>query len=84
MLVGTACVRHPARPSLCAVASSTAELPPEVGTPPSLQGLSDTYAVIDIGGVQHIVEEGRWYTCNRLEVGPGPLSPIHTMQIAVA
>ena len=32
-------------------------------------GLGDTYAVIDIGGVQHIVEEGRWYTCNRLEVG---------------
>jgi hypothetical protein len=40
-----------------------------MGTPPSMQGLADTYAVVDIGGVQHIVEEGRWYTCNRLSVG---------------
>ncbi len=33
-----------------------------------MRGLAATYAVIDIGGVQHIVEEGRWYTCNRLAV----------------
>lgn len=25
----------------------------------------------DIGGHQMLVEEGRWYTCNRLEVGSG-------------
>jgi ribosomal protein L21 len=36
-----------------------------------MRGLADTYAVIDIGGVQHIVEEGRWYTCNRLAAEPG-------------
>ncbi|KAK9833978.1 hypothetical protein WJX81_000391 [Elliptochloris bilobata] len=29
------------------------------------------YAVIDIGGHQMLVEEGRWYTCNRLEAEPG-------------
>jgi ribosomal protein L21 len=42
-----------------------------MATPPSMQGLADTYAVVDIGGVQHIVEEGRWYTCNRLSAEPG-------------
>merc|ERR1712224_386098 len=31
----------------------------------------DKYAVIEIGGVQKIVEEGRHYTCNRLKVTPG-------------
>lgn len=29
---------------------------------------ADKYAVIDVGGTQHLVEEGRWYTCNRLQV----------------
>lgn len=33
-----------------------------------MRGLAATYAVVEIGGVQHIVEEGRWYTCNRLAV----------------
>lgn len=55
-------------PVASAVASPPAELPAEVATPPSMQGLADQYAVVDIGGVQHIVEEGRWYTCNRLAV----------------
>jgi large subunit ribosomal protein L21 len=32
---------------------------------------SDKYAIIDVGGVQHLVEEGRWYTCNRLKASPG-------------
>lgn len=54
--------------AFAAVASPPAELPAEMATPPSMQGLADTYAVVDIGGVQHIVEEGRWYTCNRLAV----------------
>ncbi len=35
---------------------------------PSYAGATDTYAVVDIGGHQLIVEEGRWYTVNRLEV----------------
>jgi hypothetical protein len=35
---------------------------------PSYAGAADTYAVVDIGGHQLIVEEGRWYTVNRLEV----------------
>ena len=35
---------------------------------PSYVSVSDNYAVIDVGGVQHLVEEGRWYTCNRLNV----------------
>merc|ERR1712196_362725 len=29
------------------------------------------YAIIEIGGVQKIVEEGRYYTCNRLQVEVG-------------
>lgn len=29
---------------------------------------ADVYAVVEIGGHQLIVEEGRWYTVNRLEV----------------
>lgn len=32
---------------------------------------TDKYAIIDVGGVQHLVEEGRWYTCNRLKASPG-------------
>lgn len=35
---------------------------------PSYAGVRDTYAVVEIGGHQLIVEEGRWYTVNRLEV----------------
>merc|ERR1711924_466621 len=46
-------------------------------TPISLVGNSgnfrplDNYAIIEIGGVQKIVEEGRYYSCNRLpaEIG---------------
>jgi ribosomal protein L21 len=34
---------------------------------------SDKYAIIDVGGVQHLVEEGRWYTCNRLNAAPGDI-----------
>merc|ERR1711988_1700651 len=32
---------------------------------------ADNYAIIEIGGVQKIVEEGRYYSCNRLpaEIG---------------
>merc|ERR1719408_701762 len=32
---------------------------------------SDTYAIIEIGGVQKIVEEGRYYSCNRLQAKIG-------------
>ena len=39
---------------------------------PSYVSVSDNYAVIDVGGVQHLVEEGRWYTCNRLNVRSCP------------
>lgn len=39
---------------------------------PSYVSLSDNYAVIDVGGTQHLVEEGRWYTCNRLNVRSEP------------
>ena len=35
---------------------------------PSYAGAADTYAVVELGGHQLIVEEGRWYTVNRLEV----------------
>jgi hypothetical protein len=40
----------------------------ESGKPvPSYIRSSEAYAIIDVGGVQHLVEEGRWYTCNRLQ-----------------
>jgi len=32
---------------------------------------TDKYAVVEIGGVQMFVQEGRWYNCNRLEAEPG-------------
>ncbi|EFN53470.1 hypothetical protein CHLNCDRAFT_136744 [Chlorella variabilis] len=38
---------------------------------PSYSGEVDSYAVVEIGGHQLIVEEGRWYTVNRLEAEPG-------------
>lgn len=37
----------------------------------SAAGVADTYAVVELGGHQLIVEEGRWYTVNRLEAEPG-------------
>lgn len=37
----------------------------------SFPATTDKYAIIDVGGVQHLVEEGRWYTCNRLKASPG-------------
>lgn len=47
------------------MASTKYEYPP----PPSVEGrLGDKYAVIEVGGLQQIVEEGHWYTCNRLKV----------------
>mmetsp|Transcript_32861 Transcript_32861/g.93238 ORF Transcript_32861/g.93238 Transcript_32861/m.93238 type:complete len:186 (-) Transcript_32861:270-827(-) len=44
----------------------------EVDTPPSLAAnVSENYAVVEIGGTQMLVEEGRWYSCDRLEAEPG-------------
>ena len=37
--------------------------------PPSVaQSTTNKYAIVEIGGTQMLVEEGRWYECNRLEV----------------
>ena len=36
---------------------------------PSYVSLSDKYAIVDAAGTQMLLEEGRWYTCNRLQVG---------------
>lgn len=67
----TACRTPPlAAPEAEAAAASKPE--------PSYSGVGETYAVVDIGGHQLIVEEGRWYTVNRLEVrlvGAGQRSP---------
>lgn len=35
---------------------------------PSYVSLSDKYAIVDAAGTQMLLEEGRWYTCNRLQV----------------
>ena len=29
------------------------------------------YAIIEVGGNQQFVQEGKWYTCNRLKAAPG-------------
>lgn len=49
------------------IAAPVASSKPE----PSYAGIADTYAVVEIGGHQLIVEEGRWYTVNRLQAEPG-------------
>ena len=42
--------------------------------PPSLEGkLGDKYAVVEVGGAQQIVEEGKDYTCHRLNIPAGSL-----------
>ncbi|KAL0024292.1 hypothetical protein WJX79_004828 [Trebouxia sp. C0005] len=38
---------------------------------PSYVSLSDKYAIVDAAGTQMLLEEGRWYTCNRLQAEPG-------------
>ncbi|KAL3158327.1 hypothetical protein ABBQ38_010569 [Trebouxia sp. C0009 RCD-2024] len=38
---------------------------------PSYASLSDKYAIVDAAGTQMLLEEGRWYTCNRLQAEPG-------------
>eukprot|EP00887_Chlorella_sp_A99_P007006 scaffold2.g7006.t1 len=55
---------------LAVQAVAAAEAPSSRPTP-SHAGAADTYAVVEIGGHQLIVEEGRWYNVNRLEADPG-------------
>ncbi len=67
---------------LCAVAETATPAQPAQGSSkpvPSYVSVSDNYAVIDVGGVQHLVEEGRWYTCNRLNVRAGDPDRIMTV-----
>ena len=61
------------RASLCVCAAPEAEAAPAAASKaePSYGGSVENYAVVEIGGHQLIVEEGRWYTVNRLEVGVG-------------
>ena len=70
---------HDGCSSRCAVAETATPAEPAQTSSkpvPSYVSVSDNYAVIDVGGVQHLVEEGRWYTCNRLNVRPrSPLPP---------
>lgn len=50
-------------------APAAPEAPAAASRPePSYGSAADTYAVVEIGGHQLVVEEGRWYTVNRLEV----------------
>lgn len=53
------------------VVARAVEAPIAPTSEPSYVTTSDKYAIIDVGGVQHLVEEGRWYTCNRLAAAPG-------------
>lgn len=52
----------PTQPFSIPGATASAKVPPSVSAP------SEKFAIIDIGGAQQVVEEGRWYTCNRLQV----------------
>uniref|UniRef100_A0A061S9D8 Large subunit ribosomal protein L21 n=1 Tax=Tetraselmis sp. GSL018 TaxID=582737 RepID=A0A061S9D8_9CHLO len=47
-----------------AAAAETVESSPSEST-------SNKYAIVEIGGTQMLVEEGRWYSCNRLQAEPG-------------
>ncbi|CAD7699594.1 unnamed protein product [Ostreobium quekettii] len=52
----------------CAAAAERPGPVPEFVQPPSVRGkLGPKYAIIEVGGNQQFVEEGRWYTCNRLK-----------------
>ncbi|PRW61049.1 50S ribosomal L21 [Chlorella sorokiniana] len=60
------------RQQLRATATAAPEAPAAASRPePSYGSAADSYAVVEIGGHQLVVEEGRWYTVNRLEVAPG-------------
>ncbi|KAI7846159.1 hypothetical protein COHA_000329 [Chlorella ohadii] len=61
------------RQQLRAAATAAApEAPAAASRPePSHGTAAESYAVVEIGGHQLVVEEGRWYTVNRLEVAPG-------------
>ena len=56
-------VEAPARPS------DTAAFVEGGKQTPSYVSLSAKYAIVDAAGTQMLLEEGRWYTCNRLQVG---------------
>eukprot|EP01025_Chloroclados_australasicus_P055498 TRINITY_DN6731_c0_g1_i1.p2 TRINITY_DN6731_c0_g1~~TRINITY_DN6731_c0_g1_i1.p2 ORF type:complete len:186 (-),score=9.22 TRINITY_DN6731_c0_g1_i1:386-943(-) len=53
------------------VATSGDVEPATIRATESYQFNTDKYAIIEVGGVQQLVEEGRWYTCNRLQAEPG-------------
>uniref|UniRef100_A0A7S1SNN5 Uncharacterized protein n=1 Tax=Tetraselmis chuii TaxID=63592 RepID=A0A7S1SNN5_9CHLO len=53
-----------ARPGIVYAATASADSPSYVST-------STKYAIVEVAGQQIIVEEGRWYSCNRLEAAPG-------------
>merc|ERR1711869_15903 len=38
---------------------------------PHINKIADKYAVIEVGGTQQIVQEGRYYICNRLQAETG-------------
>lgn len=60
-------------------AAAAPEAPAAASKPePSYSGAAETYAVVEIGGHQLIVEEGRWYTVNRLEVCLAGLGWVYT------
>merc|ERR1712124_107722 len=40
-------------------------------TSPCCFKTTDKYAIIEVGGVQKIVQEGRYYSCNRLQAQVG-------------
>ena len=60
------------RPRRFSISSVQAPVAPVTNAAePSYDAPAATYAVVDIGGHQLIVEEGRWYTVNRLDVPDG-------------
>jgi large subunit ribosomal protein L21 len=60
---------RPPPPPPAAAAAPAAAAPPAKSYAPD--AVADTYAVVEIGGHQLVVEEGRWYDVNRLEAPPG-------------
>jgi len=63
--------RHLSRQPRTSTNRKQAPAPVTNAAEPSYEAPAATYAVVDIGGHQLIVEEGRWYTVNRLDVPEG-------------
>jgi len=60
-----------AEPSTSSASASATPNPSNIGRASDASSSTDTYAVVEIGGVQLLLEEGRWYSTDRLAASAG-------------